>query len=156
MRQPKGYTKPEEEHLVCKLSSQDPGSRSCGTATVPVSCGEPNVPLSMYKNRSCLNMRSGFLQDSRASQLDGSQTSVEVPEGDCQPSQSLSQESAWDILMQTGLGTRKTGNPHLVTYSRWLQNQCHERVESRTVLPEAEYIKFNWSTAPLVTWWSTC
>ena len=28
MRQPEGYTKPEEEHLVCKLSSQDPGSKA--------------------------------------------------------------------------------------------------------------------------------
>ena len=32
-------------------------------------------------------------------------------------------------------GTRKTVNPHLVTYSRWLEDQCHVRVESRTVLP---------------------
>ena len=46
-------------------------SRHSGTATVPVSCGEPNVPLSMYKTRSCLCGRDSckiLLQDSRASQ----------------------------------------------------------------------------------------
>ena len=161
MRQPRGYTKPEEEHLVWKLSSQDPESRSCGTATVPVSCGERLMYLSVC-TLTDLALICGW--DSckileQANWMAAKKRVLRYQKGTVNHGiafTSLSQESAWDILMQTGLGTRKTGNPHLVPYSRWLQNQCHGRVESRTVLPEAEYIKFNWSTAPLVTWWSTC
>ena len=58
-----------------------------GPATVPVSCGEPNVPLCLYKTRSCLRCRHPckILEQAKQKSLDSSQTSLEVPEGDCQP-----------------------------------------------------------------------